>query len=169
MKKIILIIILILLVGCEKRNISIVLNPGYDIVGMDTTWIDEGCTLNINSSLSIEMEVYSNNVDLTTPGEYNVIYHEEYGGELHTCLRIVKVIDDIAPTVTLNSGIDTIKKGEEWIDTGVIITDNLDDTFFTQVLGTVNINVIGTYEIEYTAIDDAGNVTIVIRIVNVIE
>jgi len=169
MKKLMVLFILILLVGCLPRDISVVLNEGYDIIGVNDEWIDEGCTLNINADFAIDMEVASNNVDLTTPGEYHVVYIEEYDSVEYTCLRIVKVIDEEAPTVVLNPGIDTINAFDEWVDAGVTVTDNFDDDCVVLVEGIVRNEIVGSYEITYLVIDDAGNITEIIRVVNVIE
>jgi len=169
MRKLLLLILLILLVGCQPRDISVVLNPGYDIIGVNEEWVDDGCTLNINSDFSIDMAVYSNEIDLTTPGEYQVIYFEEYRSVDYSCLRIVKVIDLEAPEVELNPGIDTIIKGETWIDAGVTATDDFDTELLIQVDGVVLTNIVGTYVITYTVIDDELNTTIVERTINVIE
>jgi len=172
MKKLSLIVLLLLVVtlaSCQPRDISVVLNEGYDIIGVNEEWEDAGCTLNINADFAIEMEVLSNNVDITTPGEYQVVYFEEYASEEHTCLRIVKVVDEEPPTVTLNPGIDTIIIGEEWEDAGVTISDNLDESPTVEVSGTVNSSVVGSYEITYIITDDYLNTTVITRIVNVIE
>jgi|LGOV01.1.fsa_nt_gb hypothetical protein len=169
MKKLIILILLILLVGCQPRDISVVLNEGYDIIGVNDEWIDAGCTLNINADFAIDMEVSSNDIDLTTPGEYRVVYIEEYASVEYTCLRIVKVIDEEAPTVVLNPGIDTIKVFSEWVDAGVTATDNFDDDLVILVEGIVRNELVGSYEITYLVFDDAGNITELIRVVNVIE
>ena len=169
MKKLMMLFFLILLVGCQPRNISVVLNEGYDIISVNEEWIDEGCTLNINADFAIDMGVYSNKIDLTTPGEYRVTYLEEYGGEEYTCLRIVKVVDAEAPVLVLNPGIDTIKVFDEWIAAGVTVTDNFNDDLIVIVSGIVRNEIVGSYEITYLVVDHAGNLTEIIRVVNVIE
>jgi len=164
-----LLIALITLASCTPRDISVVLNAGDDIVGVNEEWEDAGCTLNINANYAIEMGILSSDLDLTTPGEYRVVYSEEYASEDYTCLRIVKVVDEEPPVVTLNAGIDTIKVGETWEDAGVVVTDNLATSLDVGVSGTVNSNVAGSYEIIYTVTDDYLNTTIITRIVTVIE
>lgn len=169
MRKLMLFIFLFLLVGCTPRDISVELNEGYDIIGVNEEWIDDGCTLHINGDFEIDMGVYSNEIDITTPGEYRVVYLEEYGSVEYTCLRIVKVVDEEAPVVVLNPGVDTIFVFDEWIDAGVTATDNFDDYVVVLVLGIVRNEIVGSYEITYHAVDDAGNITEIIRVVNVIE
>ncbi len=172
MKKLTLVVLLLFVItlsSCVPRDISVVLNEGYDIVGVNEEWEDAGCTLNINADFSIEMEVVANDIDITTPGEYEVYYFEEYASEDYSCLRIVKVVDEEPPTVSLNPGIDTIIVGEEWEDAGVTVTDNLDESLSVEVSGIVDNSIVGSYEITYTVTDDYLNTTIITRIVNVIE
>lgn len=169
MKKILLLILLILLVGCQKRDISVVLNDGYDIIEVGATWVDEGCTLNINTNVSRDMEVYSDLPDLNELGEYDVIYYEEYDNVEYSCKRVVKVVDTTKPVVTLNSGIDTVVLGETWIDAGVTITDNLDSGLTATVIGIVDVDTLNMYLITYSVTDKSMNTTLVSRIVNIIE
>lgn len=169
MKKLLVILSLLLLTGCYPREISVILNEGYDIIGVNEEWEDAGCILNVNEKTSLDMDVYSNNLDLTTPGEYEIIYSKEYDNTDYTCKRIIKVVDEEAPLVFLIEGIDTIVKGGIWNDAGITTLDNFDTDLDITVTGSVNINVVGSYEITYTVIDDAQNVTIITRIVNIID
>jgi|LGVF01.2.fsa_nt_gb hypothetical protein len=170
MKKLLLLLPIVLsLISCSKDVISTELEAGYDIVKVDSEWFDEGCILNENDEKNIEMYVKSNNVDTSTIGDYEVVYSLAYGSENYTCLRIIKVIDDEAPTITLNAGIDTIIKGEEWIDTGVTVFDNYDFDVTVEMIGIVSNNIVGTYVITYTATDNSGNSKSIERIINVIN
>ena len=167
MKKILFIVFILLLTGCKKEDITTELSAGYDILGLNTEWVDEGCLLNVDNVV-YDMDVVSNDIDLTTIGEYSVLYELDYEKETYTCIRIVKVIDDIPPVGTLYSGIDTIILGETWEDAGVNVTDNYDSEVTIVVTGTVDTSTVGTYEIIYTITDSSENQTIITRIVNVI-
>ena len=169
MKKIILLMMIILLAGCQKAEITVELNPGYDIVGINTEWEDAGCSIMSDEVFAKTMTVQSSDVDITSLGEYSVVYSAEYDKEEYTCLRIVKVVDHIPPVVELNIGIDTVILGEEWVDAGVIVTDNVDTNLTTEVTGTVDTNTLGSYEITYITRDNAQNTTVIKRIINVIE
>ena len=168
MKKLMIFLLLILLTGCHKEDISVVLNPGYDIVGLNTDWEDAGCDLHVDSDI-YEMTASTDNFDKTNLGEYVVNYELEYDGEEYTCIRIVKFIDVTAPTVVLIEGIDTVKQGATWDDAGVSATDNIDTELTTARTGTVDTTTIGRYEITYITTDSSSNTTVIKRIVNVIE
>ncbi len=170
MKKLLLLLPIVLsLISCSKDIINTELEAGYDIVKVNSEWVDKGCILNENDEEYIEMYVKSNNVDTSTIGDYEVVYSLAYSSEDYSCLRIVKVIDDEAPTITLNAGIDTIIISEEWIDAGVTVIDNYDNDVTLEITGFVSNNLVGTYVITYTATDSSGNSKSIERIVNVIN
>ena len=170
MKKLLLLIPIVLsLISCSKTVITTELEPGYDIVKVNSEWVDEGCILNENDEIYIEMYVKSDNVDTSTIGDYEVVYSLAHNSEDYVCLRIVKVIDDEAPTIIFNAGVDTIIKGEEWVDAGVTVVDNYDNDVIVVIIGTVSNNIVGTYIITYTAIDISGNSESIDRIVHVIN
>jgi len=170
MKKLLTLFILILLTGCKQEFVIVSsLNPGYDIISLNETWVDEGCILLINEEEFLEMTVTNDIIDTSTIGEHEVNYSLSYEEQEYYCKRIVKVIDDVAPIVSLNAGIDTVKQGTTWVDTSITMSDNYDTELIFEVIGTVDINIIGTYEITYKVTDQSNNETTITRIVNVVE
>ena len=69
--------------------------------------------------------------------------------------------------VTLNAGLDTVVVGGTFTDAGVSVVD-YDTTPTIVVEGTVDTAVAGNYTVTYTVSDDAGNTTIISRVVHVI-
>ncbi len=124
--------------------------------------------MSINDSNYI-MVVKYNDVDINTVGEYDVLYEITIKDELYTCTRKVFVIDDIAPTVTLNAGIDTVVVGTEHVDASVTYFDNLDEELSLEVVSDVDTSVVGSYTIKYIVKDQSDNTTVLIRNVNVVE
>ena len=128
MKKLIFVVFLLLLVGCAKEDVIITtLNEGYDIVTVDTSWDDSGCVMSVNDEQTYNMAIDQNGISISQLGEYEVIYKKVFNEIEYTCTRIVKVVDDIAPVVSLLIGLDTIVVGEDWIDGGITTLDNYDD------------------------------------------
>jgi M6 family metalloprotease-like protein len=82
--------------------------------------------------------------------------------------RVVIVEDKEAPIVHLNPGIDTINQGEKWVDNGINAQDNYSENLDIAIIGTIDNQVPGTYEIEYFVYDSSKNVTSVKRIVTVL-
>ena len=79
------------------------------------------------------------------------------------------VIDETSPVLKLNPGVDTINVGQNWIDSGIEVSDNGEDDYTLTVSGNVNIDIPGSYIITYSATDSSGNISVLTRIVNVIE
>ena len=179
MRKLIFVLLFVfILAGCDSTESFTVdedlhLLPGQDTVEVFTDWIDAGAEMVING-LTVKAEVLEavvleNEIDTSVLGIYQVNYAVEYSGETYTISRFVIVVDQIAPEITLNIGIDTVIIGEDWTDEGVTIIDNSLEVIVATLTGTVDTDTVGRYVITYTAVDSSGNETSVDRIVNVID
>lgn len=129
----------------------------------------------------------SNPVDTDTPGQYFVTYDgvDNVGNAAATVTRVVNVIgaDLEGPQVVLFtglSGVDSLmncgetivvaaESGGTWSDPGFFAWDNVDGVVSSSVVvdGTVNLEVLGTYEITYTVTDGGGNTVNCTRLVSV--
>jgi hypothetical protein len=172
MKKVFVLVLLLLgvvLVGCEKEtDFEVRLNEGTDIIGLYDQHIDEGCLL-VSSKDTYDMEVVSNMVNVNQAGNYKIFYqYETNDGTVYECERNVKVIDDVPPVVTLNDGDDVVEVGTTHIDAGVTATDETSDVTIT-VDNLVDTSIPGSYGITYRVRDRAGNETVKIRVVLVVE
>jgi|LGVF01.2.fsa_nt_gb hypothetical protein len=169
MKKIIITLsLLFLLSACNVPNeYSIELNPGKDIISVGEEFIDGGCFLYLNEA-KYTMDVSLDNLDIDEIGEYEITYLKTIDEYSYQCLRIVKVIDDVKPVVTLNPGIDTIVLGSEHTDSGVTAVDNYSADLLVVTTSDLDVNQVGSYTIMYTVTDESNNRTIIIRYVTVI-
>ena len=151
----------------EVLKLEIALNPGVDTVEVFSNYVDAGATARFGTkSVQVTVESY---VDITKIGQYFVYYSATYEGVTVQIRRSVMVIDETAPVLRLNSGIDTIILGTEWIDAGVTIVDNSNEILTATVVSNVNIDMVGEYTVTYTATDSSGNTSTIVRYVNVIE
>jgi PKD repeat protein len=100
-----------------------------------------------------------NNVNTNELGTYTIEYSVvDFGGNIGTITRNVKVYDDVAPNVVFNGQlIDTTEIGEEYIDPSVTITDNYDQGLEPTIVTDLDINRVGTYTIQYFSADNSGN------------
>lgn len=166
----ILIVILssLFLVACEPK-VEVQLVPGDDQINILEAYTPGPCEITYNGDTS-ELPIVNNNVDNTTPGTYSVEYEIVIKEETYVCTRKVFVVDEEAPVITLNPGLDTISIDGEWIDASVVVTDNYSEpeNIEIRVVGEV-LNEPGVYEITYQAIDEAGNSSFTKRIVTVIK
>ena len=166
-----LVIALLVLSSCGPRKepeLNIFLNPGIDTVEINSTFIDAGAKATVDN-VQHNATVVSNNVDVTTLGEYTITYEFTHGEKTLNITRHVHVIDETPPVITLVAGIDTVFVGDDWIDAGANVTDNSLETLSYEAAGQVNTEVAGQYIITYTATDSSGNTESINRIVMVIE
>lgn len=171
MRKILLVVLfLFLLTGCETETVitvDIELNPGNDTVEIGTMWEDSGATLYINSE---ELTIYSNNsVNENMLGLYTIKYEITYLDIEYSVTRYVHVVDQTPPMLVLVPQIDTIQVGTDYTDLGVIVNDNSNESIEYSVIGTINTNQVGVYELIYTATDSSGNTASISRFVHVIQ
>jgi len=138
-----------------------VIDTGIDTIDLNTEFIDEGAKASYGLR-RLDVEVISDNVDVSIPGVYEIVYYTTYLGFEKTITRKVTVIDDQIPDVYLNVGLDTIFVGDPWIDAGIDSDEEVD----VSVSGYVNVNIAGEYVITYMIND--GELTLY-RYVNVIE
>jgi len=148
-------------------EITLVLETGQDTIEINTEWVDVGAKFVVNDAEYLMSTTDEVNESLL--GLYEIGYTYEYQSETYTITRYVIVVDQIVPIIELNLGVDTVKVGTSWTDTGVTVSDNSLETITPIVSGTVNTNAAGTYEITYTATDSSDNISTIIRYVTVIE
>jgi hypothetical protein len=133
----------------------------------------EGATATDNKDASVTVTT-TGTVDMTVPGTYELTYTaQDSAGNTTTAIRTIYVIeeaDSVPPTITLNgnSTIELAINGT-YSDQGATATDNKDESVTVTVSGdTVDTSTVGTYTITYVATDNAGNISVRNRIVNVV-
>ena len=136
----------------------------------DGAYTELGATAQDNSDDETQVTI-SGTVDSTTPGSYVVTYSSiDSAGNAASITRTVNVLDVTPPVITLNGGANqTVSFESIYVDLGVSATDNLDEIVLVSISGSVNTSTIGVYELTYTATDNAGNSSSVIRTVNIVD
>lgn len=147
----------IFVLGISQDTIEI--NTDYESGG---SWLEYG-------DIKVNYDSTTGYVDITTLGLYELVYNLEYEGTSYSITRYVVVVDQIAPVITLNEGVDSITVNGSWIDSGANVIDNSEEVLTVIITGTVDTTTSGTYEIIYSAEDSSGNITSVIRYVTVFE
>ena len=165
-----LFLMILILTSCtvpDENSLFMTLNPGIDTVGIHESFTDAGAKAQYGFK-NLNVEVIENTVDTSTIGTYYIVYHAIYLDYENSITRYVTVVDDVAPVVSLNPGVDTIFIGSSWTDAGVEAIDNSMDPVEIEVTGTVNTTVEGEYQLVYKVFDSSGNVTTIMRYVNVL-
>lgn len=82
---------------------------------------------------------------------------------------VTATLDTTAPVITLSgSSTITLVKNTSYTDAGATCTDNVDTTCIVTSSGTVDTSTPGTYTLEYTATDTAGNTSTTTRTITVV-
>ncbi|MBP7510337.1 MAG: DUF5011 domain-containing protein [Bacteroidia bacterium] len=144
-------------------NVKITIGTNLDTLTKIKNYLSENYLVNASLELgNIQTNVLGNYI-----GEIEV--NDSMCGLFLIKLN-VHVIDDVAPNISL-LGYDTIclKTGTEFIDPGVLVSDNYYPAAEVAVTtsGSVNINVPGFYLIVYRATDPSGNYSETWRVVEV--
>lgn len=121
---------------------------------------------NITTKVEVTGEVNTNKL-----GDYKLSYTvKDSSGNSTTKNRIVKVVDETAPTLKLN-GQETIiiDRNSNYIDAGCTAIDNYDGDITNKIMqsGKVNTHSLGTYKITCSVSDSFGNYSSIYRIVQV--
>ncbi len=146
-----------------------VIAPVITIIGEETVTISQGdvytdagatATDNVDGAVSV---VTTESVDTNIVGTYTIKYNAKDSAEnvAEEVIRIVNVIDVIAPVITIiGEETVTIYKGDDYDDKGATAIDNVDGAIDVVETGIedVDVDVVDTYSITYTATDNAGNI-----------
>ncbi len=123
------------------------------------TFVDQGA--NWNDLADGNGTIYSQNtVNVTTPSIQHIsyMYTDQSGNDSNALTRVVEVVDTTAPILQLigDSNV-TSEVGFSYQDQGAIWTDTVDGNGTVQPIGTVNVQVLGDYNLTYSYSDQAGN------------
>lgn len=164
-------ILLITLSGCIEQSadkLIIGLNPGVDTIEVGDVFVDSGAHANyvyrtLHPTVSY-LDVNPNEI-----GVYTITYEISYLDYTKTISRIITVVDETPPVLALNPGVDTVIKGQDWIDAGIEAEDNTNHGVTIVVIGEVDVNTAGEYIITYLVSDENENTSSIIRYVTVLE
>jgi len=141
-------------------------DPGIDNVSDDVDNLpNEDVDVRIVSinSQGEAIETDKNGINLSKPGNYEIIYEaEDSAGNKGSATREVIVSDNQPPTIELKNGnVIELAIGDNYQEYGAIVTDNIDADLEYEITGVDNINTNkeGTYDVFYSATDNAGNST----------
>jgi hypothetical protein len=146
-------------------------NP--DTITIFTGYVEKGfvCKDFLGNDITNQVNTGSS-LDTNVLGKYYVWYQVwDYWGNTDSVTRIVYVLDNVPPVISL-IGDDTIvvEVFEHINDPGAVVTDNFDQvvTLHTDS-GMVNKNVVGIYKMIYTSTDSSLNTGYAYRWVRVVD
>ncbi len=140
---------------------------------VNTTYTDEGAVITGENTTGYTIETTSTVVD-SELGSYSVTYTllDPSNNVVQTQTRLIYVIDDEAPSVTLlGEGIMEVQLNSDFVDPYLEIIDNYDslDDITVEVRGTVDTTKISTVFLTYVITDTSGNQRLTFRTVKVVD
>ena len=139
------------------------------------TYTEAGATASDNTDGNLTNNiVITGSVNTSSPGTYKVTYSVNDASNNTASIERTVIItpDTTAPIITLNGqSIIDVRLNSNFSDPGVNANDNVDGDISSSITssGTVNTSSVGTYIINYSVLDAAGNSNSVSRTVNVIS
>ena len=139
-------------------------------VGVDYTDLGAVATDSFEGATAV---IAVGEVDVDTLGDYLLTYNysDSSGNAAAQVTRTVSVVDSAAPIITLN-GTDPLQHeaGTAFVDPGAVSNDAQDGSKDLTGTGSVDVNVLGTYELTYNDTDSSGNAAVTVtRQVNVVD
>jgi hypothetical protein len=143
-------------------------------INQDETFVDPSVTVTDDYYDTDEITITtSGTVDTTTPDSYTITYTATDGASNSaTATRVINVVDVTAPVLTLVGGKQTIELGNTYNELGATAIDNSDGDISSNIVintSAINLSIIGTYIINYTISDNAGNQASKTREVEVVD
>ena len=136
------------------------------------TYKDADVSASDNANTALKFAVASN-LDLGVPGSYYYKWRvEDQSGNFTIVERTLNVVDTTAPEMTLLGANPLTLEADQtatYTDAGTTATDNAATALTKVVDGSVDMSDTGTYTLNISYTDEAGNVSNKIRTVNVVD
>ena len=152
-------------------NIEFTLNDSsYDTIYVNDDYIEKGATLIIDGvDHSSDVVVDTSFLDTGHVGTYFVVYtYSSNSSQIRSLYRRINVVDNEAPVIRLlGSNVYTMLVNDEYVDEGVVVSDNSNENLLDSVVVENNIDVTtpGIYSVRYSVSDSSGNSTSILRTV----
>lgn len=134
-------------------------------------WYDGSVQLNDGGGVtgSTNATLTLSDAAVSSSGSYRVVISNSYGS-ITSQVAVLSVTEAAPPAITLNGG-SSIYAAENvpFVDPGAIAVDACAGNLTVTTNGTVNIHVLGTNTLTYTAVGPSGKSTTVSRIVTVVS
>jgi hypothetical protein len=133
-----------------------------------STFTDPGATAVDSCSGTVSVSA-SGTVNSNVPGTYTITYTASDGTNSSTATRTVNVVDTTAPVITINGANPfTVECHTSFSDPGATASDSCAGSVAVTSTNNVNVNVPGSYTVNYSATDGTNTATAT-RTVNVVD
>lgn len=139
--------------------------PTITLNGMDPMTIAHGTVYSEPGAVALDQQDGARPVGISgvvnpmVVGSYTITYRaSDSGNATATKDRVVHVTDQTPPVVALNGNSTMrVQFGGAFADPGAVAVDAVDGEVAAIASGAVNTSIAGTYQLAYSATDDAGN------------
>ena len=145
-------------------------------VNVGENYEDAGATANDDVDGDITQSIEITGLIITgTPGVYTLTFNvkDESGNAAASVVRTVRVVDEVAPVITLKGEQSvTIKVGENYTDAGATAHDDVDGDISKsiEITGMIITGIPGIYTITFNVKDKSGNAAVpVVRTIRVVK
>ncbi len=158
MKKYLLILSVLLLVGCGNKISDEIPDDAYITIGNeDIEVFDEVYLSDIVSDTNVEVEDYKLNTDVI--GEKEIEFYYIFDDKKYVYKTTINVVDTVKPKI-FGSSSRTVEVGYEGnLCNNYTYGDNYDGQPECSVVGEYDFNTVGRYDIEIVVTDVSGNST----------
>lgn len=168
----------------SKTRVVQVVDEGYPVITLKgdnplilevgTDYQEAGAIAEDNADGDISNQIQTiDNIDTSKLGIYQVTYQVTDSSANQTeVIRMVEVVDTVAPELTLQGEQEvTMELGDDYDEAGATASDNYDGDLSEQVTvtGSIDTSQVGVYQLTYVVRDSSGNITSMIRTINVID
>lgn len=150
----------IIVVADTTEPVLTLQSPLIDTIEVYSSWTEPGYTATDNIGGNVTSSVIvTGMVDTSQVGMYVLTYTASDGANnITTATRVVHVVDQTAPTITLNGNAqETLALDSPYVELGVTAKDNYDLNLNVVTTGSVDIHAVGTYTLQYCVTDQYGN------------
>ena len=145
-------------------------DESYNTVLVNGNYEEKGAQVFIDGvDYSGDIIIDSSNLDVSKVGVYHVVYSYPISkNNVKTLYRTINVIDNEPPKITLlGSNVYTMLVNDEYLEDGILITDNSNEDLLDDVIIESNVDSgkPGSYFVKYSVSDSSGNVSEVYRTV----
>ena len=168
MKKYLLILSVLLLVGCGSKISDEIPDDAYiTISNEDIEVYEEVYVSDLISDTNVTLEDYKINTDQI--GKNEIEFYYTYLDQKYVYRTTINVVDTVSPKI-FGSSTRTVEVGYE-VDLCNTVTygDNYDGQPICRVVGEYDFNQVGKYDIEIVVTDVSGNSTNYNVVLNVVE
>ena len=158
MKKCLLVLSVLLLVGCESKISDEIPDDAYiTIRNEDIEVFQEVYLSDIVSDTNVELEDFKLNTDVI--GEKEIEFYYTYDDKKYVYKTTVNVVDTVKPKI-FGSSSKTVEVGYDGnLCNSYTYGDNYDGQPECKVVGDYDFNIVGRYDIEIVVTDASGNST----------